>query len=188
MLEPVEIDGKFYTPLLSYGEKYGKSDTTLLAERIFAGSRPSILEIGVLRGHHAEVMYEALNPSLMVLVDPWDMFGAETHDSNWMDTWYRMQQKPEVVIMKATSGIAYTLLDPNLMFDFIYLDGDHGPEGFDLDLILWARRVKPGGILAGHDFNFPNIEESVRGMFGDRVNSNAVEDRTIGGEEWWVMV
>jgi len=185
---PTQIDGKHYVELLSYGELHGKSDTTLIAEKLFAGMRPTILEIGVLRGHHAQVMYNALNPSLMVLVDPWDMFGNETHDSNWADTWYRMQEKPEVIIIKATSERAWQILDKALKFDLIYLDGDHMPQGFDLDLKLWSDRVNPGGLYAGHDFNFPNIEESVRKKFGDRVNNNATEDRTRGGEEWWVFM
>jgi hypothetical protein len=187
---PVAIDGKFYVELPSYGDMYQAGATTLAAREHFgrdAGIK--ILEIGVLRGHHAHVMYLELSPSLMVLVDPWDMFGEETHDCNWADTWYRMQGLPEVVILKATSERAHSLLDPKLMFDYIYIDGDHFPDGFNLDLQLWKDRVATGGILAGHDFNFPNIEEEVHRVFGkDRVHNSATEDRTLGGEEWWVFM
>jgi predicted O-methyltransferase YrrM len=188
MRVPEEIDSKFYVPLYSYGEVYGPSITTTIACEHFKDRRPTILEIGVLRGHHAQVMLQHLNPSLMILVDPWDMFGGETHDSNLADTWHRMQGHSEVVLLKATSELACKLLDKDLMFDFIYIDGDHTTEGFVIDLDLWSNRVAPGGILAGHDFNFPNIEEVVRARFGDRLHNNATDDRTLGGEEWWVFV
>jgi hypothetical protein len=189
MKEPIKMpNGKHYIELLSYGERHAPGPVVSLAMKHFAGRNPSILEIGVLRGHNAEVMYNALHPSLMVLVDPWDFYGNETHDSNWADVWYRVQNKPEIIVIKGTSEKAWSILDPKLCFDLIYLDGDHLPDGFNLDLKLWSDRVNIGGIYSGHDYNFPNIEESVNKKFGDRVHSSATADRTLGGEEWWVFM
>lgn len=39
--------------------------------------------------------------------------------------------------------------------DFVYLDGDHEPPHPAEDIARWWPKVKPGGVLAGHDFVYP---------------------------------
>lgn len=194
MRKPQQIQGKYYVELLSYGEKYGPGVADQAVKKHFAGNRIKILEIGVLRGHHAQVMEEYFQPDLMVLVDPWD-FCAETHENNWADTWFRIQNKKNVVVIKATSEKAFGLLDPSLMFDYIYIDGDHtggdlspGSEngGIRKDIALWKTRVNQNGILAGHDYNYANIKAEVDKVFGAKVNSAPPDPR--GGLDWWVVI
>ena len=36
--------------------------------------------------------------------------------------------------------------------DLVYVDGDHRRPGIDGDLALWPQTVRPGGILALHDY------------------------------------
>ena len=37
-------------------------------------------------------------------------------------------------------------------FDFVFIDGDHKFDFVMEDLIGWARKVRSGGIVAGHDY------------------------------------
>lgn len=37
-------------------------------------------------------------------------------------------------------------------YDFIYLDGDHSYEGVKAELPLFWGKIRPGGVLAGHDY------------------------------------
>merc|ERR1712003_19845 len=37
-------------------------------------------------------------------------------------------------------------------FDLIFVDADHSEEGVVADLAAWIPRVRPGGIVAGHDY------------------------------------
>jgi hypothetical protein len=37
-------------------------------------------------------------------------------------------------------------------FDFIYIDADHTEAAVYADLNAWWKKVRPGGILAGHDY------------------------------------
>jgi len=39
--------------------------------------------------------------------------------------------------------------------DFVYLDGDHRRQAVYGDCVRWLTKVKPGGILAGHDWLCP---------------------------------
>lgn len=39
------------------------------------------------------------------------------------------------------------------MFDFVFLDADHTYEGIKADIQAWMPKVKPGGILSGHDYD-----------------------------------
>lgn len=191
--KPIYINGKPYVELLSYGEKSPLGHCAKSALEHFKGKEISILEIGVLRGHNAEALQKAFNPKLMVLVDPWD-FCAETHDNNWMDTYYRIQGNKNTIVIKAKSEDAQKILDPALKFDYIYIDGDHiggdlskgtEEEGIRKDIKLWWPRVNEGGILAGHDYNYENIKHEVHRVFGDRVIASPYHPN--GGMEWWVF-
>ena len=45
---------------------------------------------------------------------------------------------------------------PNSL-DFVYIDGNHNFDFVMQDIIEWSKRVKPGGIVAGHDFTRRNL-------------------------------
>jgi len=36
--------------------------------------------------------------------------------------------------------------------DFVFIDGDHSYEGCSTDIRCWWPKVKPGGLLSGHDY------------------------------------
>jgi predicted O-methyltransferase YrrM len=66
------------------------------------------------------------------------------------------------LLQKTSAG---AVLDfPYDSLDFVYLDGDHRTEAVVSDLELWWPRVKPGGILAGHDIICPG--ETADGKWG----------------------
>ena len=47
--------------------------------------------------------------------------------------------------------------------DFVYLDGNHNFTHIAEDIHHWLRKVKPGGILSGHDYvkHKPGIDTHV---------------------------
>jgi predicted O-methyltransferase YrrM len=40
----------------------------------------------------------------------------------------------------------------NESLDFIFVDGDHTWDGVKNDIVLWWPKLKPGGVMAGHDY------------------------------------
>lgn len=50
---------------------------------------------------------------------------------------------------------------PDGALDFVYIDGNHNQPAVAQDLAAWWPKVRPGGILAGHDYFDPPTD-----MFG----------------------
>jgi len=42
---------------------------------------------------------------------------------------------------------------PDHYFDLVFIDADHDTRPLMDDIITWASKMKPDGILAGHDFS-----------------------------------
>lgn len=54
-------------------------------------------------------------------------------------------------------------------FDFIFIDADHSYEGVRDDIQRWWPKLKPGGVMAWHDYrhnDYPGVEKAVDEIFG----------------------
>jgi predicted O-methyltransferase YrrM len=68
------------------------------------------------------------------------------------------------------------------VIDFVFIDGDHSYDQVLKDLINYGLKVKPGGIVAGHDWIHGRLDEAVKEFFkGKEINLG--DDTT-----WWVYV
>jgi len=80
---------------------------------------------------------------------------------------------------------AKTYADGSL--DFVFLDNDHSTGHVLRELEEWYPKIKPGGILAGHDINWPSVEKAVtpwsdmRGLSFGVVGSSWVVVKPVGG-------
>ncbi len=103
-------------------------------------------EIGVARGTFMRHMFDHIPGLRMIGVDPWERLGGSEeaiadHKLRGL-TWEKMKMKSEEA--------APMISDESL--DFVYIDGDHSFDAVMLDLILWSRKVRPGGLVWGHDY------------------------------------
>lgn len=53
--------------------------------------------------------------------------------------------------------------------DFLFLDGDHALESVQADLAAWLPKMKPHGVIAGHDYAIDSVRRAVYGVFGSRI-------------------
>lgn len=115
-------------------------------------------EVGVERAMYSEVLCRE-NPSLKLFcVDAWEPYrGYRDHvNAAKLERFYteaqeRMQPYPATVFLRKFSvEAAKDFADGSL--DFVYLDGNHKYESVVEDLAAWARKVRVGGIVAGHDY------------------------------------
>ncbi len=53
--------------------------------------------------------------------------------------------------------------------DFVFIDGDHSFESVSKDIAAWLPKVRPGGIIAGHDYSapFPGVMRAVAEAFSE---------------------
>ena len=78
--------------------------------------------------------------------------------------------------------------------DYVFIDADHSYAAVSRDIDAWRPKVKPGGILAGHDFTpvFPGVIQAVTERFDAWHVHRGID---YGGNEgmrgaywpvWWV--
>lgn len=126
-------------------------------------------EIGVLEGGYSEVLCQA-NPKLKLFcIDPWKKAAFEPdqtgiYSQKQFDAFNKAAKKRLAkykcqIIKKESLKAASQFKDRSL--DFVYIDGNHDFVNVANDLHAWAKKVKVGGIVAGHDyFNFPSYHRN----------------------------
>lgn len=103
-------------------------------------------EIGVDGGTFADYMLR-VNPGLQLIgVDPWFRDRGKRQQA-----WKLLGQNERWKRFHMTSEEAAPQV-PDGSLDFVYIDGDHRFDFVMLDLILWNRKVRVGGVVSGHDY------------------------------------
>ena len=134
-------------------------------------------EIGVQEGDTSFQLLEAL-PELDTLycIDAWQWYSDYEHDrcltdktgGRWPDQgalddafrtfWRRMQEKQlesrMVVLPMFEADAAGYIKDASL--DWCFLDANHSYEYTRDAIRRWLPKVRPGGLLAGHDYRNPH--------------------------------
>lgn len=120
-------------------------------------------EIGVKHGQFSEFLLDHWRGRLLYSVDPWREFSREVYhdddnvgqreqDRNYEITSNRLQRfGPRSKLLRMTSEEAAAVI-PDASLDFVYLDARHDYASVKEDIAFWYPKVKPGGVLAGHDY------------------------------------
>jgi hypothetical protein len=115
------------------------------------------VEIGVEEGLYSEVLCK-LNPGCEhYSIDPWKAYrGYRMHVSqDKIDGFYQTAQKRlepynAKLVKKFSMDAVRDFKDESL--DYVYIDGNHRIRCVIEDLEEWTRKVRVGGIIAGHDY------------------------------------
>jgi len=62
--------------------------------------------------------------------------------------------------------------------DLIFIDADHSYPAVKQDIINYRPKLKPGGILSGHDIDFPGVNQAVNEM---------LENYDVGPNNVWFV-
>lgn len=117
------------------------------------------VEVGVEKGIYSEILLQS-NPELhLTSIDAWTAYtGYRDHvtqeecDGLLDETRKRLSPYGErSTIMKEFSAFAHKQFEDNSL-DFVYIDGNHEFQHVVNDIALWSKKVKVGGIIAGHDY------------------------------------
>jgi Methyltransferase domain len=119
-------------------------------------------EIGVEQGLYAETLCRA-NPGLHLLcVDAWQRYaGYREHvtqsklEAFYQTTLDRLRPYAVTVTRAFSVEAARAIVDGCL--DFVYIDSNHTLPQVIADLAAWAPKVRPGGIVSGHDYGRASV-------------------------------
>lgn len=80
----------------------------------------------------------------------------------------RTKNAPNIIKIRKSSLEASKDFDDRSL-DAVYIDAEHDYESVRLDIELWNKKVKHGGILCGHDWTLPHMEPLLRefGLIND---------------------
>ena len=133
------------------------------------------VELGVKQGEFAEQVLNAWPAcSAYTLVDPWRHQASYADVANVADAKHsefmtealqrtaRFGSKVRVLRKMSFEAVA-DFADGDCSLDFVYVDAVHDYEGALRDLVDWWPKLRPGGIMAGHDY-LDGI--NVAGVFG----------------------
>lgn len=155
----------------------------LLAAHIAAGGVGA--ELGGHKGQFSRVLFDTLLPSRLYVVDPWYLLeprwtwagGNRSTVNGLRSTLKRM--RPELETGRARIVIAddreFLTGLPDNHLDWAYVDTSHGYEHTLEELDLLRDKVRPGGIIAGDDWQSA-ADHPHHGV------ARAVRERSVDGE------
>jgi len=127
----------------------------------------AFVEVGVFQGAScsflAKLLQERGTPFSLYAVDLWDEVNNKTDydrqvGKDVLDAFLARLvadgTKESVTIVKEESAVAASRFS-NRSLDFVFIDANHTYEHVVADIKAWKPKIKPGGMLAGHDYGEP---------------------------------
>ena len=152
-----------------------------------------IAEIGVNKGETSKLFRTYFPEAEIYLIDPWaltqDYLLSATpisrknkhYEKAFACVKEEFKNDPKVTILRMPSqeAIAHT---PG-QFDLVFIDANHEYTHVKQDILAWLPKVRPGGILAGHDYApeipmFSGVKQAVDEVFGKKI--------MLGKDRLWI--
>lgn len=116
-----------------------------------------IAEIGVDKGEFSEKIMDITSPTKLHLIDNWNC--ERYHEGLKKDVEAKFGKEITSDKIEINFGLSTDVANAfsDDYFDWIYIDTDHTYKTTLSELRLYAAKIKPGGIIAGHDFMPGNI-------------------------------
>lgn len=174
----------------------------------FGTDKPLVgVEIGVYRGETASHLLSVFPKLTLFMVDPWREYPASEHATLQHDQISCQKQaghdecrklayeateswRDRRVVLETTSERAAAIFTGQHLLvsqiDFAFLDGRHDVGGVRDDIAAWWPKIRPGGILAGHDINhrrFKGVTQAVN----EFVAANQLQLQTYRRKIWAVV-
>ena len=131
-----------------------------------------MLEIGSYLGESTYIFLESKRFNSITCLDMWAS-GYDDNDSSSS----KMEgiEKEFDLLVENSNGIIKKIknssenidnLFENKSFDFIYIDGNHTYDWVKQDIEKSLTKLKNGGFIAGHDYNWPEVQKAVSDTIG----------------------
>ena len=166
----------------------------------------AVAEIGVWGGNSAVEWMPIVeaNGGSGILVDYFhgnptasgpEAFSESRRDDIYCELQARMRPFSNVRILEGDSAEMAALVKDKTL-DVCFIDADHRYSKVSLDIAAWLPKIRPGGIIGGHDFDDFSYEESKCEMDADAGVHHGVAKAvlsmgipfTAAHRCWWTVV
>jgi len=132
-------------------------------------------EIGVNRGDFSERIFTYAEPAVLHLVDIWET--ERYHDGLRHHVYTRFDERIKDGSVIIHHGYSTDVLPTfeDTFFDWVYIDTDHTYATTAAELRLADSKMKPGGIILGHDYTVGDWKMRNRYGVVEAVNEFCVE-------------
>lgn len=152
------------------------------------------VEVGVYKGDNAVDMLESCPRIKLILVDSYKANDSWFTDETGMpfsegrtdefvnkvkERLSKYNDRSHLMVMNSAYAAGKF---PENFFDYVYIDGGHDFKNVMMDMLSWLTRVKPGGMLAGHDYNYHEVGDAVYSFLYSQHYELNVKNR-----DWWII-
>lgn len=131
-----------------------------------------VAEIGSWMGRSTRALADNIGPEGVVYaIDTWngspECGAIEKLPEDWIFDQFRLNLQDldgrVNAIRLSSSRAAAIAKSESEQFDLVFIDADHSYESVKADILAWRPLVRPGGILAGHDYSstWPGVIKAV---------------------------
>ncbi|HEY4329142.1 MAG TPA: class I SAM-dependent methyltransferase [Phycisphaerae bacterium] len=196
VIEAYPVEAFTYSRVIDfiYSKGWGIYDCFFTTEQLIARfNLKTGIELGVSQGFHAQHLLEAFSNLDLVGVDVYRHVRKgdgydHISDQQFEDTCRKARgylvPTGRWRLMRMTTTEAAKIFRGSV--DFLYVDADHSYESARDDIRTWFPFVRPGGIVAGHDYGqplWPGVQNAVDEVLGEM----GLKATTGRGTVWWAQ-
>lgn len=163
------------------------------------------VEIGVQQGLFSESLLNSWRGRHLISIDPWRAaeqdyhdtanVAQEVHDAFYEETAQRLAPFGERSSIWRMFGEEGAERIPHHSMDFVYIDARHDYDSVISDLSTWIDKVRPGGVLCGHDYMDADasdadfgVKAAVGDFFSVRPHKVKATLRDLPWRSWYVLL
>jgi predicted O-methyltransferase YrrM len=136
----------------------------------------TIVEIGSYLGASTAFMaYAATTKGGVVhAVDTWqnDSMGGEGSRDTFAEFRANTDSFAHFIVPHRGRSVDVAQREGPISCDMLFIDGDHHVDAVIADLRHWLPSLKPGGLLAMHDIDHPEVKQAFDTVIGARVSAD----------------
>ena len=181
-------------------QKLGTDEARLILIREYFNREGVGVEIGVEVGSFSEMILKNAFPKTLYMIDPWVHHNEEdgpfskallnakqpVQDNRYRtalkNVWPYVQTGKAVVLRDFSHNVVQLFKDRSL--DFVYIDACHWYACTSQDIKDWAPKVKPSGLLCGHDYDPSRFEGGVFRAVNEFVAAGHAEKYLLLNNNW----
>jgi predicted O-methyltransferase YrrM len=153
-----------------------------------------LVEIGTGRGTNLLNVLKLMGDREITIfsIDPYVEYPEKSHGTKQavarnLKSVRGLFKKPNVTHIRETSMVAVQDFDDSSV-DIVFIDGCHEYEAVYSDIVNWHPKIRPGGVLCGHDYRPPKVGPARRvAKAVDQYIAETGMELTQHGDAVWIL-